>query len=65
MRAHFPDKPYTITRSMWDDYRRDQKSGHMNMMGHHLIGYFCQGDAYGQAHQHFETDGNEEDLVIE
>ena len=65
MRAHFPDKPYTITKGMWNSYEGTRRSGHMNMMGHHLIGYFCQGDAYGQAQQHFEADGNEEDLVIE
>lgn len=65
MFAHFPEKPYTITKGMWNSYRRDQESGHMNMMGHHLIGYFIQGDAWEQAHKHFETDGNDEDLVIE
>ena len=23
-----------VTKTMWDTYRRDQESGHMNMMGH-------------------------------
>ena len=65
MRAKFPKKPYTITKSKWDEYYRVQMSGSMNMFGHHLIGYFCQGDAYGQAKKHFEDEGNIEDLVIE
>jgi len=65
MRAKFPKKPYTITKSQWDEYYRVQMSGSMNMFGHHLIGYFCQGDAYGQAKKHFEDEGNIEDLVIE
>ena len=65
MRAHFPTKPYNITKSMWDDYYEVQMSGRMNMMGHHLIGYFMQDDTYDKAHTHFQEDGNAEDLVIE
>ena len=65
MRAHFPDYPYTITQDIWDDYYSVQQSGIMNMMGHHYIGYFMQGDAYKQAYKHFEEEGNTEPLVIE
>tara|TARA_R110002020_G_scaffold14091_4_gene50179 strand:- start:33419 stop:33613 length:195 start_codon:yes stop_codon:yes gene_type:complete len=64
MRAHFPEKPYIITKDMWDEYYEVQQSGRMNMMGHHLIGYFCQGDAYQQAKNHF-VDNRTSDLVIE
>tara|TARA_R110002051_G_C8736731_1_gene498543 strand:- start:1325 stop:1612 length:288 start_codon:yes stop_codon:yes gene_type:complete len=28
-------KKVDVTKEMWDDYRRVQKSGSMNMMGHH------------------------------
>jgi hypothetical protein len=65
MRAHFPDKPYTITKVMWDDYYFVQNSGRMNMMQHWAIGYFCSDSAWQKAHDHFETGGNRNDLVIE
>lgn len=60
----WPDKPYNITKSMWDSFEGDRQSGHMNMYGHHLIGYFSQGDAYEQAKKHFEAEEKDEDLVI-
>ena len=59
------NKPYTITKGMWDDFYSVQMSGVMNMYGHHLIRYFMHGDAYEQARHHFEDEGNTEDLVIE
>lgn len=65
MRAHFPTKPYTITKGMWNDYHSVQESGVMNMMGHHLIGYFCSDNVWQEAYDHFEKEGNTEDLVIE
>tara|TARA_R110002020_G_scaffold3902_2_gene17190 strand:+ start:269 stop:466 length:198 start_codon:yes stop_codon:yes gene_type:complete len=65
MRAHFPTKPYEITKSMWDDYYSVQQSGVMNMMGHHLIGYFCSDGAWQKSFDHFEDEGNEETLTIE
>ena len=65
MRPRYPEKPYTITKSKWDSYFRDQQRGHMNMYAHYLIGYFCQDDAYDQAYEHFKEQGKTEDLVIE
>ncbi len=64
-RPHFPDKPYTITKLMWDDYYTVQMSGRINMMEHHLIGYFMSDGVWKQAHEHFEIEGNEDDLLIE
>ena len=58
------EKPYTISKSIWDTYYRAQMSGHMNMMGHPLVVYFLEGDAWQRAHDHFETAGNIESLVI-
>ena len=37
----------------------------MNMFAHYLIGYFCQGNAYDKAYEHFKEQGKTEDLVIE
>jgi len=65
MRAHFPEKPYTITKDMWDEYYEVQESGIMNMMGHHLIGYFFSDNAWQKSFNHFEKDANTADLVIE
>ena len=61
----YPEKPYSISQSMWRDYYRVQMSGRINMFEHPLIGYFCEGDSYSQAFKHFETEGNTDPLVIE
>ena len=59
------NKPYTITEEMWIEYYTVQMSGRMNMMGHPLVTYFMSGNAYNQALQHFQVEGNKTDLVIE
>ena len=61
----YPEKPYSISHSMWCNYYTVQKSGRINMFEHPLIGYFCEGDSYSQAFKHFETEGNTDPLVIE
>jgi len=58
-------KPYTITHEIWADYYAVQKSGTMNMFGHPYVIYFFEGDAYSQAKNHFEVEGNTSDLLIE
>jgi len=62
--AHFPEVPFSVSKSTWDNYYTVQKGGSMNMMGHHAIGYFCRGNHYELAFEWFETDGNTEDLEI-
>tara|TARA_R110002126_G_scaffold92404_3_gene219348 strand:+ start:788 stop:1000 length:213 start_codon:yes stop_codon:yes gene_type:complete len=57
--------PYTITKSIWEDFRAMQISGKMNMFGHRNVGYFTHYGAYDQALNHFEIFGFDEDLVIE
>lgn len=65
MMPHFPEKPYEITKAMWDDYYAVQQSGHMNMMGHRLIGYFMPDGAWQTAYDHFEVAGETTPVVIE
>lgn len=65
MKAYIPEKPYKITKSMWDEYYSIQQSGVMNMMLHPNIGYFCSHDAWQKSFDHFEKDANTDDLVIE
>ena len=57
--------PYTITKSIWEDFRAMQISGKMNMFGHRNVGYFTDYGAYGKAKRHFEDSGKTEDLVIQ
>jgi hypothetical protein len=64
MSPHIPDIPFEITKPTWDGYYHVQKSGSMNMMGHHSIGYFMRGNHYKQAYQWFEEEGNTEPLKI-
>ena len=48
-------KKADVTKEMWDDYRRVQKSGSMNMMGHHhAMSIIPQWDALVEW---FETEG--------
>ena len=57
--------PYKITRSMWNEYHRVQKSGRMNMMLHPLVEYFMSHNAWEKAYDHFGINKETEDLVIE
>ena len=66
----YPDKPYEITKGIWESFYGTQQRGSMNMYGHHYIGYLSQTDsngedAYNLAKQWFEEEGNTEPLVIE
>ncbi len=55
----------TITYAEWKDYFSVQQSGVMNMWQHPLIIKFAPDNNYAAAHEHFEVQGNTEDLVIE
>ena len=57
--------PYSITKSIWEDFRAMQISGKMNMFGHPFVKYFYEYDAYAKAKQHFEVEGNCDILIIE
>jgi len=59
------EKPYKITKEIWDDYYEVQQSGRINMFEHPNIAYFFEGDSYSQAKTHFEVEGNTSDLVID
>jgi len=53
-----------ITHAEWKDYFRVQESGEMNMWGHPLIFKFAPEGNWVAAHEHFEVQGNTEDLVV-
>lgn len=59
------NKPYTITKKMWDRYHQVQKSGRINMMLHPLVEYFMSDDAWSKSFEHFENNNSKKDLVIE
>ena len=58
------NRPYTITKKMWSQYHKVQKSGSMNMLLHPLVEYFMEDGVWKQAFEHFEVNENQEDLVI-
>ena len=53
-----------ITHEEWKDYFSVQKSGVMNMWAHWNIKKFVPEGNWEAAHEHFEVQGNTEDLVI-
>jgi len=59
------ERPYTITKNIWDDFYTIQMSGRMNMMGHPYIDYFSDAGAYNAAYTHFQTNGETTDLEIQ
>lgn len=54
-----------ITHEEWKDYFSVQESGETNMMFHWNIKKFMPEGNWEAAHEHFEVQGNTEDLVIE
>ena len=54
----------TITHAEWKDYFSVQESGVMNMFLHWNIRKFAPEGNWAAAHEHFEVQGNTEDLVI-
>ena len=55
----------TITKAEWEDYFSVQNSGRINMILHPLIHKFMPDGNWKAAHDHFEVDGNEDDIVLE
>jgi len=57
-----------ICKAVWDDYYRMQMSGKMNMFGYPTVAYFTQNEypnAYRQAFEHFETNGETTELTFQ
>ncbi len=57
--------PYTITHSIWSNYYEVQMSGRINMVMHPSVIYFREHDAWQKSFDHFETNAQTDDLVIE
>jgi len=57
--------PYTISHAMWTDYYAVQMSGRINMMLHPNVIYFMSHNAWQKSFDHFETNGQTDDLIIE
>ena len=64
MRLKMPKPPYEVSKSTWDDYRRVQDSGKMNMFGYPTVVYFMKYDAYEKCQKHFDEEGNTESITI-
>jgi len=60
-----PKADYLITRSMWTDYYSVQLSGRINMLHHPLVGFFMKHNAWQKSFDHFETNAQTDDLIIE
>ena len=58
------NRPYTITKKMWSQYHKVQKSGSMNMLLHPLVEYVMEDGVWKQAFEHFEVSENQKDLVV-
>jgi len=64
MRLKMPKPPYEISKRTWDDYRRVQDSGKMNMFGYPTVVYFMKYQAYEKCLQHFDEEENTEPIII-
>ena len=64
MRMKIPKPPYEVSKRTWDDYRRVQDSGKMNMFGYPTVVYFMKYRAYEKCQQHFDEEGKTEPITI-
>ena len=64
MRLKMPKPPYEVSKGIWDDYKRVQDSGVMNMYGYPTVVYFMKYNAWEKCQKHFDEEGNTKPIII-